>query len=250
MKDRTTEALLGALKTALAEPGEQRLFRSGKLAGLFTSKSGAPGAAALQAVRDGLLETARTEIKGKLAIDWVRLTPKGVEFLHQHESPIAVLRELQSALRASRSAVPAWLAGMQQQFDAFTQQMHQEMQQTLKRLESLADRVEEALRRSGSIGPELPAGVTETVPWAGEVMTYLEQRQGAGAPGDCPLPELFTAIRQRHAELSIVDFQDGLRRMYDHKAIRLLPVKTDNGASPEPEYVMCDGPDLLYYVSR
>ena len=250
MNDRTTEALLAALKLALAEPGDQRLYRSGKLAGLFPSKAGASGAAALQAVRDGLLETVRTEIKGKIAIDWVKLTPKGVEFLHTQEAPIAVLRELQSALLASRSTAPAWLEGMQQQFEAFTRQMHQEMQQTQKRLESLADRVEEALRRLGGIGPELPAGVSETVPWAGEVMSYLEQRQGAGAGGDCSLPELFTAVRQRHAELSIVDFQDGLRRMYDHKAIRLLPVKTNNGASPEPEYVMCDGPDLLYYVSR
>jgi hypothetical protein len=92
--------------------------------------------------------------------------------------------------------------------------------------------------------------VAATVPWASEVMTYLEQRHGAGAAGDCPMPELFAAVRQRHAELSVIDFQDGLRRMYDHKAIQLLPVKSDNGASPEPEYVMCDGPHLLYYVRR
>ena len=38
--DKLTEVLLEALKQALAEPGEQRLFRSGKLPGLFSSRSG------------------------------------------------------------------------------------------------------------------------------------------------------------------------------------------------------------------
>src|SRR5262249_34100272 len=40
MDDRPNEVLITALKQALAEPGERRLFRSGKLAGLFANKSG------------------------------------------------------------------------------------------------------------------------------------------------------------------------------------------------------------------
>jgi hypothetical protein len=250
MSDRAQEALLAALKQALAELGEQRLYRSGKLGGLFASRAGTSGEAALQAIRDGLLETTRTEIRGKVGVDWVKLTPKGVEFIHSNESPRTVLRELQTALGTSRSAAPLWLEGLQQQFDAFTQQMREEMRKAIQRLDVLAERVAEALERSGSIGPTLPESVAATVPWAGEAMAYLEQRRGAEAPGDCPLPELFTAVRQRHPSLSIVDFQDGLRRLYDHKVIRLLPVASQNGTQPEPEYIMCDGPDLLYYVSR
>src|ERR1700757_655235 len=95
-KDKVTDALLDALKSALAQPGEQRLFRSGKLTGLFPSRVGANAEAALQALRDGLLESVRTETKGKTAIEWVRLTPRGVNFVHDHESPILVLRELRT----------------------------------------------------------------------------------------------------------------------------------------------------------
>src|SRR5712692_5192092 len=97
-RDKVTEALVEALKQALAEPGEQRLFKSGKLAGLFPGRSGANADAAARALRDGLLEIARSETKGKTVIEWVRVTPGGVQFLHDHESPLTVLRELREEL--------------------------------------------------------------------------------------------------------------------------------------------------------
>src|SRR5437764_1102434 len=84
--DKLTEALVQALKQALAQPGEQRLFRSGKLPGVFAGRAGLNAEAAAQALRDGLLEVTRTETKGKTTTEFVRATPKGVEFLHQHES--------------------------------------------------------------------------------------------------------------------------------------------------------------------
>ena len=250
MNDRANDALMAALKQALADPGEHRLYRGGKLAGLFASRGGPAGGAAAQALRDGLFEVARTETKGKIVIEWVRLTPKGVEFLHAHESPLAVLRELQSSLRTTRAGVPVWLDSMRQQWHTFSQQMHADMELMLKRLDTLADRVEEALRRADAIGPALPASVAASVPWALEALTYLDHRRTSGAAEDCPLPELFAAVRQQRPDLSLVEFQDGLRRLFDHKVLRLLPFRSNNGALPEPEYVMCDGPDLLYYASR
>src|SRR6059058_291622 len=57
--DKVLDALIAALKQALAEPDEQRLFRSGKLPGLFATRSGANAEAAERAVRDGLLEVVR-----------------------------------------------------------------------------------------------------------------------------------------------------------------------------------------------
>src|SRR5215213_7057815 len=68
---RRTELLLEALKVALATPGEHRLFRSGRLAGLFPARTGIASEVALQALRDGLLETVRTEAKGKFVTEWV-----------------------------------------------------------------------------------------------------------------------------------------------------------------------------------
>ncbi len=94
MTDRTTELLLDALKRALVEPGEHRLHKSGKLDGLFPSRTGSSAEAADRALREGLLEVVRTEVRGKSAFEWVRLAPRGVDFLHEHESPVRALREL------------------------------------------------------------------------------------------------------------------------------------------------------------
>src|SRR4051794_35335439 len=86
MIDKVTQTLIDALKEALAEPGEQRLFRTGKLEGLFAGRTGTNAEAAERALREGLLEVVRTETKGKTATEWVRLTPRAMEFLHHHES--------------------------------------------------------------------------------------------------------------------------------------------------------------------
>ena len=69
---RRTELLLDALKAAIGTPGEHRLFRSGKLAGLFPSRAGLSAGAAVFAVRTGLLETVRSETRGKVVTEWVR----------------------------------------------------------------------------------------------------------------------------------------------------------------------------------
>src|SRR5262249_27650214 len=91
---REREAVLEARRQARARRGEPRLYRSGKLDGLFPAGTGAAGCAAEVALRDGLLEVARTETRGKTAADWVRLTPRGVDFLHEHESPLRALHDL------------------------------------------------------------------------------------------------------------------------------------------------------------
>ena len=67
--DKATEALIDALKQCLADPAEQRLFKTGKLDGLFASRGGANSEAAARAVQEGLLEVVRTETKGKTTID-------------------------------------------------------------------------------------------------------------------------------------------------------------------------------------
>src|SRR5262245_43999985 len=107
--DRVTDVLLGALRQALEAPGEHRLYRSGKLDGLFPGRTGASAGAAARALAEGLLEVSRVEEKGKTRIDWVCITPRGVDFLHEHDSPLRALRELRSALRANQQAVPVWL---------------------------------------------------------------------------------------------------------------------------------------------
>jgi hypothetical protein len=248
--DKEVLVLIDALKEASAEPGEQRLYRSGKLPGLFATRSGANAEAAARALRDGLLEVVRTETKGKLSVEWVRLTPAGVSFLHAHESPRAVLEELHGALQTARAGVPAWLEGMRREVEALSGRLAGEMERLLHRLDALSQRVEEALRRAEGGGPALANGVASAAPWAADALGYLDRRRDSGAAGDCPLPELFAALRQRHPGLSLTEFHDGLRRLGDYRAVRLVPFAGPAEQLAEPEYALLDGATVLYYASR
>jgi hypothetical protein len=247
--DRVTEALVEALRAALTEPGEQRLYRSGKLAGLFAGRTGAAGQAAARALGDGLLEIARTETKGKVVIDWVRLTPRGVEFLHEHESPARALQEVRDALRVNHEAIPAWLAEMRTNLRALDDRLAADAGKWLQRLEALTRRVEEALTRLEAATPLLPPDLTEAHPWAADALNYLDWRRNGGAADGCPLPELFAALSPRYAGLSLADFHDGLRRLHERRSLRLQPA-ADPADLPQPEYALLDGGALLYYAAR
>lgn len=246
--DRITAILLTALKQALAEPAEQRLYRSGKLAGLFPGRAGVNVEAATVALRDGLLEVTRTETKGKSSIEWVRITPKGVAYLHEQESPIELLREIRAALGTTMQGVPLWLADIRMELQNLERQIGQHAQKYLQYLDALQQRVDEALRRAAAAPPSVPNGLADRVPWAADALNYLEQRLGAGG-GSCPLPELFAAIRDRHSDLSLPVFHDGLRHLHQRRALTLLPA--DAGMPlPEPEHALVDGDAVFYYATR
>jgi hypothetical protein len=249
-EDRTTQILLDALKQAHAEPTEQRLYKSGKLAGLFPARHGGSGEAAARALRDGLLEVVRTELRGKAAIEWVRPTPRSVEFLHQQESPLCALAELKAALQTSREGVPGWLQEIHKGFKDLAERLTEEVQRALHRLDALSDRVEQALQRLAEAEPQLPNGVASALPWASDVLAYLDHRRAAGAGDACSLPELFKALAERHAELSVTDFHAGLRRLRDRRVLRLLPFEGPAGELRQPEYALLDGTTMLYYASR
>jgi hypothetical protein len=245
--DRAARALLEALRQALASSTEQRLYKSGKLDGLFSSKAGAPGAAADQALRAGLLEVVRREVRGKAEIDWVRVTPRGVEFLHQHESPVHALHELRDALRASQEALPAWLAGLRAGLRALDERLAADAAHWNERLAALERRVEDSLRRVEAAAPLVPPEVVEDHPWAIDALNYLDRRQAAGSAGDCPLHELFTAVREHHPEISLPAFHDGLRRLHERRAVLLRPA---DGTAEHSEYILLHGGRMLYYAAR
>ncbi len=241
-----TEVLLDALKTAITNPGEHRLFRSGKLAGLFPSRAGTSSEAALLAVRDGLLEVVRTETKGKIITEWVRATPRAVTFVHDYDSPKSVLKELKDVLDATRNGVPAWMAEAKHEVAVLATRFEVRAAAVLTRLDALAARVEAALRRAELYFPALAEPVGEVVPWAVEALEYLDQRAVTGATGDCPLPELFHAVRLKCPDLTLPAFHDGLRRLHDVRAVRL----SASDEMTEPEYAMLVGDRLVYRVWR
>jgi hypothetical protein len=242
---RRTEYLLGALKTALAAPGEHRLFRAGKLAGLFPARSGLPAEAALQAVRDGLLETVRTETKGKLVTEWVRATPKAVGFVHDNDSPRSILRELKDVLQATRTGVPEWMAEAKREVAALSASFEVRAAALLARLDDLAKRCEAALRRAETTSA-VAEPVARVVPWAMEALEYLDKRGATGAQGDCPLPELFHALSIKFPDLTLTAFHSGVKRLLDVRALHLAPVEE----MTEPEYAVVVDGKLMYAVGR
>jgi hypothetical protein len=246
--EKRAELILDALKRGMAGPGEHRLFRSGKLAGLFPSRAGISSEAALSALTDGLLETARTEAKGKLIVEWVRVTPKGVVYVHDRDSPKAVLRELREVIGATRAGVPEWMELAREEITTVAAKFEKQGAELLKRLEALTDRVEAALRRAEAAGPRLPDPVARVVPWAEDALAYLDRRVEAGAAGDCPLRELFDAVLEQRPGLTVPNFQTGLRRLHDVRALRLTGA-TD-GSIPDPEYAMIVGAETCSFASR
>ncbi len=245
--DRVGEATAEALKRALAGPAEHRLYRSGKLEGLFPGRGGVAGEAAARALRDGLLEIVRTETRGKTVIEWVRATPAGVDFLDRHESPVQALADLRAALRLNHQAVPVWLAEMRAGLHALDQRLADDAERWQARLEALARRVDETLRRIEQATPPLPEDVARDFPWAADAINYLDRRKSTGAAGDCPLPELFAALRRAHAGLTLGAFHDGLRRLHERHALRLLPA---GGPLAQPEFALFDGESVFYCAAR
>ena len=122
------------------------------------------------------------------------------------------------------------------------------MRHFVTRLDALTVRVDEALRRADALAPHKAEGLAASVPWAQEALDYLDHRTTNGTNG-CPLPELYGALREHHGNLSMTAFHDGLRRLHDLRALRLLPVAADQ-ALPEPEHAILDGASILYYAAR
>jgi hypothetical protein len=247
--DRVTDALVAALRQALAGPEEHRLYRAGKLDGLFASRAGAAGAAAVQALAQELLVPTRSETKGKVVIEWVRLTPSGVDFLHQHESPVRALEEVRHALRSNQQNLPVWLDDMRATLAAVDERLAADARKWTERLDGLTRRVEDALRRLESERPLLPPEVADAYPWSVDALNYLDRRKTGGAPGDCPLPELFAALTRTHATLSVGAFHEGLRRLHDRRVLRLKPAE-DGTSLTHPEFALFDGGAVLYFAGR
>ena len=94
-----------------------------------------------------MLEVIRTETRGKTSCEWVRLTPAGVDFLHEHESPLRALEALRDVLKANREAVPVWLESMRQELRQLSDRLEGTARGCLAKLDGLARHVD------GETGP-------------------------------------------------------------------------------------------------
>src|SRR5260221_53743 len=87
-------------------------------------------------------------------------------------------------------------------------------------------------------------------PWQLDVLDYLDRRRVAARPGDCLLPELFQAMREQHADLTMSAFHEGLGRLRDRGAIVLVPFDGHLSELSEPEYALLEGAAVFYGVKR
>ena len=249
MDEKVTTVLIDALKRAMEEADEVRLFRSGKLPGLFPSRTGSNIAAAEIAVREGMLEVIRSETKGRTQTDWVRPTPKAVEFIHSKESPVVALHELRNILQITQEGLPGWVEELRTQIDDLANNLSNEVQAIARRLEVLTLRVHEAIERAEAAQPELSEELSNRIPWGNDVLAYLDRRNDTGTDSMCTLSELYHFLRHHETRLTIPEFHTGLRRLADRGILRLHP-HNDNNGFPEPEYALLDGIVMYFYVTR
>lgn len=246
-KDRVTEVLLEALRQGMAVPGEHRLYRAGKLDGLFPGRSGAGGEAAARALASELIRTVRVDTRGKTRIEWVEITPRGVEYLHAHESPVHVLHELRATLQANQQAMPAWLESMRGALSDLQARLTADAARWQQRLEAMERRIGDTLRRLEAVVPLAPPEVLEAHPWTMDALNYLDRRRAAGTQEGCPLPELYDAVSPGHRGLDLPAFHDGLRKLRQRRAIEVRPLD-DPTRMTKPEFALLDG-DGVYYLA-
>ena len=243
---RRTELLLDALKSAVAEAREHRLFAAGKFPGLFPNRSSACADAAHEANHLGLFETVRTETKAKQVIEWVRITPKGIAFLHDHDSPKAVLQDLKATLGATAAGIPAWMHDTREQLAEMKIDFETRSGEMIAQLAELTSRVEAALRRVDAATPRLPSILQTVVPWGVTALEYLDSRRSVLASGECSLRELFVALRPEFPEMTVPEFHTGLRRLHDNRSVQLNRGDSD----ADPEYAILIGSELCDSVGR
>jgi hypothetical protein len=85
--------------------------------------------------------------------------------------------------------------------------------------------------------------------WQPETVAYLRAWQAGHASGDCPLPDLFLRTQRNLPTLTIGQFHDGLRRLYEQQQIYLHPWTGPLYEIPEPACAMLVGHEIAYYAS-
>jgi hypothetical protein len=246
--EKQSELVLDALKAAVAVPGEHRLFRWGKLGGLFPSRLGVSAAAARFVLAEGLLEPVRTEARGRLIVEWVRATPLAIRYLDAHDSPKAVLRELREVIGETRSGVPVWMAQARDEASQLATRFEHFGRELLRRLDALDERVDAAIRRAEVATPKLGEAMLKRVPWSPAVLQYLDSLKANGRDGQASLAELFTAARTHDPAMTLLEFHEGIRALANGGIVQLKP---GSGSDiREPEYAVEVGGRMMWWVER
>jgi hypothetical protein len=241
LADKSTAQVLNALSRAIADPQGVPLHGRKDYPGLFPGNA-AGRLAALRCKEEGYLRLVRTETRGKTTHEICAITEKGVAFLLSQVSPKQVLEDFIRALEMRQGQTSQLLATAS------------EMQVSLDFLKKLAERVlaqvqgqssqSEAYKSNNGL---IPAGGHKCC--EEHLLNLMALWNESGASEDCPLPGLYRQAHERSSDLTIGQFHDDLRRLYDQERLYLHPWTGPLYAIPEPSYALLVGHEIAYYAS-
>src|SRR5262245_39485288 len=221
LADRLAALILDALGRAARAPHGTPLIGARKAPGLFPA-SAIGRQAADRACHLGLLQTVPAS---NGAAPEFAITERGLAHYLDEITPRQVLDDVARAIDARGSQLAELIAT--------TATLHAEWQGVERLIASLMPRLESAQARRLDAGPD-------------DVRAILTDWR---ASGDCPLPELFRRIRAKHANLTVGQFHDALRRLHDDDAIYLHPWTGPLYSLPEPAFALLVGHEVAYYAS-
>lgn len=237
MADRSTQLLLEALSRAVADPTGLPLHATRSGPGLFPATAAARHAAQ-RCKEQELVKVVRTEARGKAVQEVCAITDKGLAFLLTEANPRELLEDLVRAVEAREGQLADLVSAALR-----TQESLQELKAVAAQVLAQVMQPPEASPPKGDEGAHAAAG------WEAEALAYLGRRQTSGAPGDCPLPELYEAVRPAQPALTVGQFHDGLRRLDAAGRIYLHPWTGPLYDLPEPLFALLAGHEVAYYAN-
>jgi hypothetical protein len=253
LADKSIPLILEALSQAAADPSGVPLHGNKAKPGLFGG-SAAAKKAAQHCKEQNWLRVVRTEKRGQFEVEFCAITEEGLAYLISELSPKQVLEELVRALESR-----------QQQVSALVASVHQ-TQASLDMLRATADKILRTfgtaplpgtIRNNGTATlhngtlthGHAAAQIAGADHWQSVALACLNQWQAAHPTEDCSLPELYRQTQQSASDLTVGQFHDGLRCLYDQGTIYLHPWTGPLCDLPEPSLVLMVGHEIAYYVS-
>jgi hypothetical protein len=235
MPDKSNTLILEGLSKAVADPLGAILHGAKGSSGLFPNKA-AGKQAANHCKEEGFLRILRTETKGKTVHELCALTEKGWAYLLSQVSPRQILEQLAQVL-AERQSQIGQLVETARSSQATFEAMKSSIEKVLAQLGKHGESTGEAVFSNGSDS------------WKITLLSYLVQWQTAHPTEDCPLPDLFQQVRKASLHLTIGQFHDGLRQLYEREQIYLHPWTGPLYDLPEPPFALLVGHEIAYYAS-